>query len=98
MSNQPIRAWQDLLQHLSELTDDCSGPEEWLQHCEHPVAAFERVEGLPTPMPRAVLKKFVQEAQVGGVLQTQVVFAGLLLMFYHGFKPNLTCIRTMRYA
>jgi len=100
MSHQHIRAWQALLQRLSQLKDDRSGPAQWLQHCELAVAALKHVEGLQVPVPRAVLKKFVQEAQVG---RFSVVFAALSRSSHHCFyqtplKWARTVGHTCRYS
>lgn len=74
MSNQHIRAWQALLQRLSCLTDCSKGLAEDRQQFALAAAALSDIHGLPAPMPRAVLRSFVQEAEVGTQLQTQALF------------------------
>jgi len=64
MSNQPVRAWQALLQHLSDLKASYNGTADSLQDCQPINEAFRSVGMLPAPMPRAVLKKLVWEQQV----------------------------------
>jgi len=67
MSTQHIRAWQDLLLRLSDLKDNVHDSARWLRHSQLAKVALLLIEGLPIAMPRAVLKKFVLEAQVGGL-------------------------------
>lgn len=78
MSHQHIRAWQDLLQRLSALKDNVHDSTGWLRHRELSKAALTSVEGLPAVMPHAVLKKLVQQAQVGELLRNQVPAVSLL--------------------
>jgi len=74
MSHQHIRAWQAFLQRLAVFTDFATSSAEDLEQFTLTAAAMEHVCGLQAPIPRAVLKKFVQEAQVGAQLQNQALF------------------------
>jgi len=65
MSQQPVRTWQILLQHLSNLKVTYTGSANGLPQYEAVKAAYHQLRALPRPMPRATLKKIVQEQQVG---------------------------------
>jgi len=65
MSQQPVRTWQILLQRLSDLKTTFKGSATGLPQYEAVKSAYYQLRVLPRPMPRATLKKIVQEQQVG---------------------------------
>jgi len=65
MLQQPVRTWQILLQHLSDLKATYKGSTDGLPQYEAVMGAYDNLRAMPRPMPRATLKKIVQEQQVG---------------------------------
>jgi len=68
MSHQPVRAWQALLQRLSDLKSAYTvlgkGSTDDLPQYDAVQDAFNHLRDIPRPVPRATLKKIVQEQQV----------------------------------
>jgi len=66
MSHQPVRTWQVLLQRLSDLKAAYTGSTDGLpQQYEAVKGAYDHLRAIPQPIPRASVKKIVQEQQVG---------------------------------
>jgi len=64
MSQQPVRTCQVLLQRLSDLKTAYTGSTDGLPQYEAVMSSYDDLRALPRPMPRATVKKIVQEQQV----------------------------------